>query len=161
MGWFLVFSVLFSTLPPFPLGFVCTFGSGFGAVGRVSPAYGSVGGTIFHVGSAQLLETQPSPQQSVGLTGLFAKQQRNYRPAGLLVHPKKSVWTQRDTKHRERGCTITTSPFFTLKAHSSWGRGPGVWAADPSAAGPCEIFPVSTCSGKLAWMEAPSASGML
>lgn len=66
------------------------------------------------------------------LTGLFAKQQRNYCPAELLMHPKNSVWTQSDAKNRVRGCTITTSLIFTPKARSFWGRGPGVWSADPA-----------------------------
>lgn len=94
------------------------------------------------------------------LTGLSAEQQRNCHPAGLLMHPMNSVWTQRGAKNRVRGCTIT-SLFFTPKSHCSRGRDPGVWSAAPSTAGPCEIFPISTCSGKLAWMETPSASGML
>lgn len=96
LGWYLVFSVLFSSLPAFPLGFVCTCSSGFGAVGRVSRACGSVGGTVFRVGSAQLWE---SPQQSHRAVCKTAEKQQlcwaPKAPRELSVDP---AWCKKQSK---------------------------------------------------------------
>lgn len=69
------------------------------------------------MGSAQLLETWPSPQQPVCLTGLFAKHQRNHHPAELLTHPKEAQWgpgvMQNPESEGQEGWLIPTSPFFS------------------------------------------------
>lgn len=76
-------------------------------------------------------------------TGLFAEQQRNCQPAGLLMRPKISAWTQPGAKNRARGCTITTSLFFTLKSHCSLGRDPGFALQLPALLAHVRYFPLA------------------
>lgn len=116
-----------SSLPFLWILFVL-FALPLGLWGGFCPLMGPYGGTVCRVGSVQLLERQPSPQQPARLTGLFAKHQRNRHPAELLTRPKEAQWglgvMQVPERERQGGWLIPTSPFFTLKVHSSWGRGP-------------------------------------
>lgn len=136
-----------------------------GLWGGFCPLMGPYGGTVCHVGSVQLLERQPSPQQPARFTGLFAKQQRNCHPAELLTRPEEAQWglgVMQVPEREARGLDDPHKLIFHPKSPFLLGQRPcEVWPSDPSTTGPRGIFPISTCFGKFAGMKTPPASGIL
>lgn len=103
---------------------------------------------------------KPGPalsSQLVCLTGLFAKQQRNYHTADLLMHPKEAQWglgVMQIPEREARGPADPHKPILYPESPFLLGQRPcGVWPTDPSTAEPRGLFPISTCFSEVAGMK--------